>query len=57
MSRWKVYRSISSNFSKLFPQVPLSLNILSQEQLNQVQDVSHKVTLRRPKSITKAMDG
>ena len=34
-----------------------SLNILSKAQINQVQDVSQKVTLHRPNSITKAMDG
>ena len=34
-----------------------SLNILSKAQINKVQDVSQKVTLLRPNSITKAMDG
>ena len=34
-----------------------SLNILSKVQMNQVQDVSQKVTLHRSYSITKAMDG
>ena len=34
-----------------------SLNILSKSQINQVQDVSQKVALHRPNSITKAMDG
>ena len=34
-----------------------SLNILSIAQINQVQDVSQIVTLQRPYSITKVMDG
>ena len=34
-----------------------SLNILSKAQINQVQDVSQKVTLYRLNSISKAMDG
>ena len=38
-------------------QFPLhSLKILRKAQINQVQDVSQKVTMRRPYSITKAMD-
>ena len=35
----------------------LSLNILSKVQINEVQDVSQKVTFHRPISITKAMGG
>ena len=34
-----------------------TLIILSKAQINQVQDVSQKVTLLRPNSVTKAMDG
>ena len=34
-----------------------SLNILRKAQLNQVENVSQKVTLHRPNSITKAMGG
>ena len=34
-----------------------SLIILSKTQINQVQDVSQNVTLQRPNSIIKAMDG
>ena len=34
-----------------------SLNILSKAQINQVQDVDQKVTLHRPNSIIKVMDG
>ena len=42
-------------------QDPLCLDALfehfKQAQINQVQDVSQKVTLHRPNSIPKAMDG
>ena len=34
-----------------------SLDILSKAQINPVQDVSQKITLHRPNSITKGMDG
>ena len=33
------------------------LNNLSKKQINQVQDVSHKVTLLLPNSLTQEMDG
>ena len=66
-SRWKVFRNVSANFSKQFHHQFAagsfmriwveSLNILSKAQINQVQDVHQKLTLHRPNSITKAMDG
>ena len=34
-----------------------SLDILSNAQINQVQDASQTVTFHRPNSISKAMDG
>ena len=59
LSRSKALRNISANFSKLIPHQRccrfLLFEHLSKAQINQVQDVSQKVMLHRPNSITKAM--